>query len=68
MNEERETRERVLKILKIVTLNKHKRKIFFCFLFSHKFLIHSSKINKKRDIHLLRVVEERESKKRDDGG
>ena len=42
--------------------------IFFCFLFSHKFLIHSSKINKKRDIHLLRVVEERESKKRDDGG
>jgi hypothetical protein len=42
---------------------------FFCFLFSHKFLIHS--IHQRiiiRDIHLLRVVEERESKKRDDGG
>jgi len=28
-DEERERRERVLKILKIATLNKHKRKIFF---------------------------------------
>lgn len=59
----RERRERVLKILKIVTLNKHKRQNFFCFLFSHKFLIHFIPKNKNKRYTFIALLKKERARR-----